>query len=242
MKKRESEPKGHRDFRHAEVPILQPDRQLIVGQVISISPVKEGSALAAIVRKISPDQIWLDLAMPTSQHPMQEGEQVRIKSWNEDEAFYFESKILKVFGSTNEQLEISIPREGVAIQRRKTYRVQGPIPFSFTIIEAAETQLIGQEVPGSEIRNLTVGGLAFDTSLPLKGGDKLDMNLQLSPSQQVNAVGSVIRCSPVEQDGKSLNSAAVKFFQLDVEAQRTLLMFLAQSGPRDDELDTLSVG
>ncbi|MDA2930696.1 PilZ domain-containing protein [Acidobacteria bacterium AH-259-O06] len=85
------------------------------------------------------------------------------------------------------------------MQRRKSYRVRVPVPFSFTVIDAGETELIGKQVPDSKTRNLSVGGLAFETTLPLKVGDKLEMNLQLSLSQRVNAVGWVVRSEPVSR-------------------------------------------
>ena len=102
--------------------------------------------------------------------------------------------------------------------------------------------MVGRDFPDLEIRDLTVGGLAFETELYLEAGDKLDMNLELPPSQTINALGSVIRCLPVEREEGSLNAISMKFFQLDVEGQNQLLLFLAQSRPPDEKLDALWVG
>ena len=208
--------------------------------MVSVS-LQETIQLAATVTKISDNQIGLGLIRPSPKRPIQKGEQVRIKSWDLDEAFYFESKVLQVSGASNEQFQISKPREGVVLQRRKVYRVHEPVPFSFTIIEATETQIVGEEVLDAEIKDLTVGGLSFETDLPLEAGDKLDMNLRLPPSQVVNAVGSVLRIVK-KRDEKSLNTVPVRFFQLDVGGQNTLLLFLSQSCPPDETLDALWVG
>ena len=48
--------------------------------------------------------------------------------------------------------------------------------------------------------------------------------------------------TPVDRDYESLDAVTVKFFQLDVEGQNQLLLFLAQSRPPDEKLDALWVG
>ena len=45
--------------------------------------------------------------------------------------------------------------------------------------------------------------------------------------------------TPVDRDCESLDAVTVKFFQLDVEGQNQLLLFLAQSRPPDEKLDAL---
>lgn len=135
------------------------------------------------------------------------------------------ARVHKITDSAHEETVISTPDIGIALQRRKYYRVHEPLPFSFTVIEADDDNLIGKDVIDTEIKDLSVGGLAFETRLPLKTGDRLDMNLELSPSQVVNAVGSVLRVSQNED----LHSVSVTFFLMDLEDQQTLLLFLAES-------------
>ena len=163
-----------------------------MGQTISISLLKPSTEMAATVLRISSEQVYLELTRPTSQRSFQEGERVRIKYWNEQEVYYFDSDILRVFGFSHQQLAISRPSEGVAVQRRKAYRVRKAVPFSFTVIEAAEAHLIGEKIDQSRTENLSVGGLAFDTDLPLRLRDKLEINLHLPSSQAVNAVAWVV--------------------------------------------------
>lgn len=214
------------------------DPHLSIGRGVSISGLEPGAELAATVRKIVPvyrgvrhsaDEISLELLRPPSQLPFQEGERVRIKYWDEEVAYYFDTEVLKVSGSAKEHLVISRPSEALALQRRRSYRIHSPIPFSFSVIDAAEAQLIGEKVANATTGNLTVGGLAFETSLPLKVGDQLEMNLQLSPSRQVNALGWVVRSEEVEHGEKSLNSVALEFLQLEAEDQAQLLKFLIQA-------------
>ncbi|MDA2930268.1 PilZ domain-containing protein [Acidobacteria bacterium AH-259-O06] len=115
------------------------------------------------------------------------------------------------------------------MERRKSLRVSSSIPLSFMVIDADQTYLIGERVLNVATQNITVGGLRFETSLPLKVGDTLEMNLHLSPSQQVNAVGWVVLSEPVERGGKYVNSVALEFLQVEAEEQKQLLQFLAQS-------------
>ena len=77
-------------------------------------------------------------------------------------------------------------------------------------------------------RNLSVGGLTFETSSLLAVGDILEMTLGL-PSAPVTAVGWVVRAKVVTGVGESLNLMALEFLQMEVEEQRQLLEFLARS-------------
>ena len=225
---------GRSPFRFAEVATAYPDRYLNIGQTVSISPMEPGLPLAATVAKISSDQIRLVLVRPTFKSSFKEGERVRIKYWDVQEAFYFESEILKVTGPTNEGVTISKPTEGVRVQRRKAQRVRKAIPFSLTVIKAADSDLVG-EMEDAKTKDISVSGLRFETHLLLREGDRLEMDLHLNPSQQVNAVGWVVRFEPAESSGASLYSVAVEFLQLELEDQNQLLLFLAKTRPEDAE-------
>ncbi|MFQ5928800.1 MAG: PilZ domain-containing protein [Acidobacteriota bacterium] len=206
-----------------------PDRRLSIGQAISISLLQSCAEQAATVTKTSPDEISLELSTPTSPLSFQEGEQVRIKCLEEGVVYCWDAEVVEISGPGNKHVEVSIRGEGVTVERRKSLRVSSSIPFSFMVIDADETYLVGERVLNVTTQDITVGGLKFETSLPLNVGDTLEMNLHLSPSQQVNAVGWVARSEPVERDGKYLNSVALEFLQLEAEEQKQLLQFLAQS-------------
>ena len=87
---------------------------------------------------------------------------------------------------------------GVVVQRRKSCRFCLPVPFSFTVIGAAESQLISKKVLKGISQNISGGGLVFETSLPLKVGDQLALNLHLSSSSNFDTRGWVVRSQPVE--------------------------------------------
>ena len=218
--------KGESGLSFAKILIEDPDRYLRVGLKLSIAPLLKPSAeLAAAVTQISPDQIDFKLLRSTSERSFRKGDRVRVKYW-EDAVYYFDSEILAVSGSADEQVAVSRPSEGISVQRRKAPRVRVPIPFSFTVISAAKTELVGETVSDCQTHNISLGGLKFETDLPLALGDRLEINLHLTPSQLVNAVGWVVRSEEVERDGKSLHSVAMEFLQLEAKEQNQFLLFL----------------
>ena len=218
--------KGKSGLSFAKESIEGPDRYLRVGLKVSIAPLLKPSAeMVATVTQISPHQIDFELLRSTSERSFRQGDRVRVKYW-EEAVYYFDSEILTVSGAANEQVAVSRPSEGISVQRRKAARVRVTIPFSFTVISAAKTELVGETVSDSQTQNIGVGGLKFETDLPLALGDRLEMNLHLTPSQFVNAVGWVVRSEEAELDGKSLHAVAMEFLQVEAGDQNRLLLFL----------------
>jgi len=198
------------------------------GSAISIQG-KSRQTLAATVVTSSPAEIWLQLARPTSQDLFQEGEKVRIKYWDEEAVvYYWDAEVINLTPSGKRHVAISIHDKGVTVQRRKSPRVSLNIPFWFTVIDAADSKLIGRRVVDSQTENISVSGLLFKTSLLLEAGDKLEMHLHFPPSHPLNAVGWVVRSNPFELDGKPLNLVALEFLQMEEEEQCHLLEFLVQ--------------
>ncbi len=222
----QSSGKGESELNVAKVSIEDPDRYLRVGLNLSIAPLLKPSAeLAATVTQISPDQIDFELLGSTSERSFREGDRVRVKYW-EDAVYYFDSQILTVSGSADEQVAVSRPSEGISVQRRRAARVRVPIPFSYTVIAAANTEIVGETVSDCQTQNISLGGLKFETSLPLAPGDRIEIDLYLNPSQVVNAVGWVVRSEAVERDGKSLHAVGMEFLQLEAKEQTQFLLFL----------------
>ena len=222
------------NLKFAEVTTAGSQHHLFLEKTVSLSLVSESACpLAATVTKITSEQVWLELlgALPTQ--AFSKGDQVQIKYWDEETAYYFDAEIQTVSGPCARQMTISSPREEISVQRRKAQRVCYPISFSFTVIDSADTQLIGQTVSEAETENVSIGGLAFHTPLSLKLKDRLEISFHLSPSEQVKAVGWVVRYQPLRQAGTRLNLVALEFLHLGAEVQNKLHLFLAQVLPRD---------
>ncbi len=204
------------------------DLYLKIGLAVSIQGRSEEEKAATVI-SILPGELELELSTPPSQVPFQEGEKVGIKYWDARAVlYYWEAKVVHISRPDSRHVTISISGD-VVVQRRKSYRIHSAVPFSFTVIEAVDTQLIDQGVGNSTTHNISVEGLAFETPLPLQVEDKLEIHLHLSSSQTVNVVGWVVRSEPVQGEGKDLRSVALRFLQLRAEEQSQLLQFLADS-------------
>ena len=196
---------------------------------------ESGEALAATIDALSPRSISLKLSRPTPEPSFKTGDRVWMKYWDEGATVYrWETRVAEIQGPENQKVVLSIGNKEVLVQRRKSYRIRLQIPFSLTVVEAVDTELIGAKALECTTIDVSVAGLACDTDLSLKVGDKLALCLNLDPSLQVNAVGWVVRSEPTKrkeyQHGtimtKVINFIAVNFLQLEAEEQNHLLRFL----------------
>jgi len=196
---------------------------------------ESGEAVAATIEALSPRSISLKLSRPTPEPSFKTGDRVWMKYWDEGATVYrWETRVAEIQGPENQKVVLSISNKEVLVQRRKSYRIRLQIPFSLTVVDAVDTELIGAKDPKCTTQDVSVAGLAFDTDLSLKVGDKLALCLNLDPSLQANAVGWVVRSEPTKrkeyQHGtimtKVINFVAVNFLQLEAEEQNHLLRFL----------------
>ncbi len=204
------------------------DQGLKIGLAVSIQGSSQEEFAASVATSCS-DEIWLELSRPCLESPFQKGERVRIKYWNEGSIVYcWDADIIQIAGAGHQHVAIAMRGKGITIQRRRYHRVEYAMPFSFSVIDAAEAGLIGEKFAKAKTQNISVAGLKFETSLGLRAGDKLEMNLRLAASKVVKAVGWVVRTEAAQNNGQPINSVALQFLQLHEEDQIQLLEFLAQ--------------
>ncbi len=195
------------------------------GSAISIH-VKPKGEIPAMVTQSSPDEVCLELARPTSQDLFQEGSQVRIKYWDEEAiAYFWEAEILK---ASKRRVVAKLLDGGITVQRRLSYRVHTQIRLTCTVIDAAEHNLVGEEF-SCKTKNLSVGGLAFETHHPLDTGDRLAVRIHFSRSHQIDVVGWIVRATPIERHGEVINSVALQFLHCEAKDQNYLFQFIAYS-------------
>jgi len=195
------------------------------GSAISIH-VKPKGEIPAMVTQSSPDEVCLELARPTSQDLFQEGEGVRIKYWDEEAiAYFWEAKILK---ASKRSVVAKLLDGGITVQRRLSYRVPRQIRLACTVIDAAERNLVGEEF-SCKTKDISVGGLAFETHLPLGVGDRLVVRIHFSRSNQIDVVGWIVRATPIERHGEVINSVALQFLHCEAKDQNYLFQFIAYS-------------
>ena len=193
------------------------------GSVISIH-VKSKGEIPATVTQSSPDEVCLELAKPVWPLPFRKGSQVRIKYWDEAAiAYFWEAKILK---ASKRSVVAKLLGGGVTVQRRLSYRVRRQIRLACTVIDAAERDLVGKEFK-CKTKDISVGGLGFETHLPLDAGDRLAVRIHFSRRNQMDVVGWILRATPIERNGGVINSVALQFLHCEAKDQNHLLRFLA---------------
>jgi len=182
--------------------------------------------VAATVGQVGPELV-VQLARPHQKLPFEERDEVLIKFWDEDRIAYFWQANVKNCSSVG-YLTLSILDAGMTIQQRKSPRVSGAIPLSYTIIDAADIQLNGEKVSEVMTQNISMGGVFFEQGLLLTVGDKLELQLHLPSSEPVCVVGWVVRCERISVDKRPLHSVAVEFLQIDEMNEFRLMESLVQ--------------
>jgi len=193
------------------------------GLAISIH-VKSKGELPATVTQSSLNEVCLELARAVWPLPFRKGSRVRIKYWDEQAiAYFWEAEIVK---ASKHKVVAKLRGGGITVQRRQSYRVRTQIRLGCTIIDASERYLVGEEFK-CKTKDISVGGLAFETYLPLDTGDRLAMRIHFSPTNQIDVVGWILRATPIERNGDVINTVAVQFLQCEAQDQNHLLRFLA---------------
>ena len=203
-----------------------PDLYLKIGWALALQG-KSEEELGATVAKISPGQLGLELSGPTSEFPFQEGEKVEIRYWDKGTIVYsWNAEVVEMSALEKQRIDVSIGRK-VVVQWRTSCRVCVPIPFSFTVVDASDSQLIGKKVFKGTTQNISADGLSFETSLHLKVGDQLETNLHLSASLHIESGGWVVRSQSVQGREGDRRLIALMFHHMEEEAQSRLSKFLA---------------
>ena len=198
------------------------------GMIVSIRG-KSKQVMAATVTARATDEIVLQLSPQDGVLSFHKGEKVGLKYWHEGATVYcWDAEVMSVYG-TDRRLRISMSDTPFTVQRRKSYRASSRVSFSFTVIEAAKAQLNGEQASEATALDIGVGGLTFETALPLGVGDKLDMSVSLSRSRHISAVAWVVRSDAIQRGSADVHSIGLQFLQLNEEEQRELLEFLVSS-------------
>jgi c-di-GMP-binding flagellar brake protein YcgR len=196
---------------------------------ISIALIKSITERVATVTQSTSNETWVELSRPTLPPVFKEGERVRIKHWDKGSIYYWVGEVRKVIGPESQNMAISIDGEGVTLGRRKSFRLRTEIPFSFIVTQAAQKGIVSQEPCDSMIRNISEGGIAFDTNLSLKVGDELKVDVCLPGPTQMSTEGWIVRSEEVKPDGKCLYSVALEFLELKPEQREQIQQCMSAS-------------
>jgi c-di-GMP-binding flagellar brake protein YcgR len=110
------------------------------------------------------------------------------------------------------------------IQKRRFVRLD-------TVLSAKYRRYTGNPVFQSNFNvgktiNLSVGGVKLSVSTPIPTGTKLDMELELSESVKLYAVGKVIGGEEKVIDGISRRIEKISFLEVDKEDQDLMMKYI----------------
>ena len=199
--------------------ISNPDHALSLGHIMSVRSEPLAPRHAALVSKISVQVLALELPLFSSR--LRSGTSVECQYWDPHHLYSFDSKILSSH-SAKKSLEISRPKIGTAARRENLRR---SLNCSFTVLDAASTDLVGREVWGVRCDYVTVENVRFKTALPLQLKDSLDIRLSLT--KETKALGYVVQSSKL-CEGEPRFSVTVQFATLDPEGRNRLMLFLSR--------------
>lgn len=196
---------------------------------ISITLIKSITERVATITQSTSNETWVELLRPTLPPVFKVGERVRIKHWDKGSIYYWVGEVLKVVGRESQDMAILVDGEGVTLGRRRSFRLRTKTPFSFIVTQAAQKGIVLQEACDSMIRNISEGGIAFNTSLSLKVGDELKVDVCLPGLTPMSAEGWIVRSEKVKPDGKCLYSVALEFLELQPEQREQIQQCMSVS-------------
>ncbi|MFB3142756.1 MAG: PilZ domain-containing protein [Acidobacteriota bacterium] len=216
-----------------------PDDCLKTGCALSIRSItgESDGQLAAAVTKIFSEEVWLKLAEPPPAH-FKPGEKVKIQFGDGEAVFFSETEIVKCSPTETQYVAISIPEKLQAFKKRAIPRIQSKVPVSISVVSATEDQLVSAAPFDSKTHDISTAGLRFDTTLPLKKGDELELKLLLSPEQEITVNAKVMGTKKVKRSGEAVTLVGTQFVEIQLDDQIKLLQFLIdaeESGKQDSK-------
>lgn len=220
-----------------------PDDCLKTGCALSIRSItgESDGQLAAAVTKIFSEEVWLKLAEPPPAH-FKPGEKVKIQFGDGGAVFFSETEIVKCSPTETQYVAISIPEKSQAFKKRAIPRIQSKVPVSISVVSATEDQLVSAAPFDSKTHDISTAGLRFDTTLPLKKGDELELKLLLSPEQEITVNAKVMGTKKVKRSGEAVTLVGTQFVEIQLDDQIKLLQFLidAEESGKEDSKDVPS--
>jgi len=199
---------------------------------------QESTELAGKIVTVTQNKLVLEFEKPPSS-PLREGKQATIRYWDVgSDCYWWEAEVVSTSWH-GQRVEVSILENGIESRVHQRFRVT--IPFFFTISESNRADLIGREST-SETINVSIGGLLFETALPLTVGSKLKLDFHLSKSQNIHASGLVVRSERVDRSQsvagtiivRPVNSIGLQFKQFENDGRSVLMGHLEPEKSRPD--------
>ncbi len=192
----------------------------------------------ATVTDIAESSLAVQLSAAKAGLSFKAGEKVRLKYWDPQGIYFCHAEVSRVYGPGNLKVDLSIVSRPVAMQRRRTSRLRSKISFSFEVIEAVHRGLTMGTVFQADTLDLSGNGLSFETTTHLKAMDLLKLELQLSESEQVSTLATVVKSEKVKRGENYVNSVGLEFSELLPETRKQIVEFVDQAQASGDHAKT----
>ena len=197
-----------------------------IGGRVSLALMRSAAERVATVTEVSIEETLLELTRPALPLPFKQGEPVWMKHCEEEDIFYWGGVVNEVSGPQNQRVAITDSGDWVRLERRQYSRLAVDIPITFRVVNAPSSKIPTEVVYSNKTQNMSVGGLAFETQVPLEKGDELQINFDVAWPQELTASGWIVRSEPIQQGGKCLNRVAFEFLGLPTRERKLILAFL----------------
>ena len=214
-----------------------PEDRLSLGLVMSVRSA-QGSGenrLGASVCRIFKNEIWLQFVEPPGAI-FKEKDAVQVQYYEDRAAIVAYTDVVQLSESDEHFLAISMPDTLELLQRRAAPRVATSVPVHFTVTasEEDESRVSAREVE-SETRDISTGGMRFETESLLGTGDMLSLRLILSPTEEVSVTARVTTSRPIVGQDQTANSVGIQFVEMQLDDQIQLLEYLIAREEGEDE-------
>ena len=189
----------------------------------------DGEQVFASIAKVFQDTLWVKLLETHPEAPFQEGDAVRIQYWDVESAFYSDTTVSEISSLDNAYLAIVVPEETSELQRRTSPRVQTRLPITLSVVDAPQVSPSISQSISSHALDLGVGGMRFETDLPLEKGNQVRLMFSLPGLEEIQVDMRIATSNPVERAGERVNSVGATFVALELEDQIKILQFLIAS-------------
>ena len=203
---------------------------LTIGKKLSLKHLnsKADDEVFVSIAKVFPDRLWLKLLEASPELTFKEGDAVRVQYWEGDSAFYSETQVCEVSSLEDAYLAIDVPEEVNELLRRTSPRVRTQAPFTLSVVDAPQNSLSLPQSISCHTIDLGVGGMKFETNLPLEQGSQVEFKLSL-PGLEIPVGLEVVTAEQEERGGETVHSVGARFVELALEDQMKLLQFLIDS-------------
>ena len=219
------------DHLRRELAAVGPQDRLRKGAEMSLSSAtwNDDQQLSASVVSIFDHEIWLKLPQSVSGYSLNEGDGISIRFWDNHSAYRSDTKILAVSTGEEEHLAIAVPEQFTELEARQHPRTRLKASFAFSVLRGPTMHTPQDHLFPSKTSDICVGGLRFETAVPLQAGHQLQVHFPVSNSEKVGAALKVVSTRRFAQEGDTVNSVGAQFLGLPLEDQIKILEFLIDS-------------